>query len=88
VNAEVLDSEMFGGAAGAYAFIGSVLQASTEYSIIATDQHGVISLWNEGGRRSRGVGVIGRIPLERTESCVRACCGCGADREGGWRAGG
>ena len=35
-------------------------------------------------RRSRGVGVIGRIPSGRTESCVRACCGCGADREGGW----
>ena len=36
------------------------------------------------GRRSRGVGVIGRIPSGRTESCVRACCGCGADRSGGW----
>jgi DNA invertase Pin-like site-specific DNA recombinase len=35
-------------------------------------------------RRSRGVGVIERIPLGRTESCVRACCGCGACREGGW----
>ena len=35
-------------------------------------------------RRSRGVGVIGRIPSGRTESCVRACCGCGADRSGGW----
>ena len=63
MNAEVLDSEMFGGAARAYAFIGSVLQASTEYSIIATDQHGVISLWNEGARRSYGYEsgeIIGR----------------------------
>ncbi len=34
-------------------------------------------------RRSRGVGVIRRIPSGRTESCVRACCGCGADRSGG-----
>ena len=63
VNAEVLDSEMFGGAAGAYAFIRSVLEASTEYSIIATDLQGVILLWNEGARRSYGYEsgeIIGR----------------------------
>ena len=63
VNAEVLNSEMFGGAAGAHAFIGSVLEASTEYSIIATDQHGVISLWNEGARQLYGYEpgeIIGR----------------------------
>ncbi len=39
-------------------------------------------------RRSRGVGVSGRIPSWRTESCVRACCGCGTDRSGWWGAGG
>jgi PAS domain S-box-containing protein len=63
VNARVLDSEMFGGAVGACAFIGSVLEASTEYSIIATDQHGVISLWSEGARRLYGYEpgkIIGR----------------------------
>jgi PAS domain S-box-containing protein len=54
MDVELLDSEMFGGAAGAYAFIGSVLEASTEYSIIATDLQGVILLWNEGARRLYG----------------------------------
>jgi two-component system chemotaxis sensor kinase CheA len=53
-NVERLDVEVFGGAAGAYAFIGSVLNASTEYSIIATDLQGVIVLWNEGARRLYG----------------------------------
>jgi PAS domain S-box-containing protein len=35
-------------------FLGSVIQASTEYAIIATDLHGVILLWNEGARRIYG----------------------------------
>ena len=39
------------------------------------------------GRRSRGVGVIGRIPARRTESCVCARCGCGAGCVGWWGAG-
>lgn len=35
-------------------FLGSVIQASTESAIIATDLHGVILLWNEGARRLYG----------------------------------
>lgn len=35
-------------------FLGSVIQASTEYSIIAKDPNGVIILWNEGARRLYG----------------------------------
>src|SRR6266404_4779967 len=35
-------------------FIGSVLQSSTEYSIIAGGLDGQILLWNEGARRVYG----------------------------------
>jgi PAS domain S-box-containing protein len=35
-------------------FLGSVLEASTEYSLIATDVDGVIVAWNEGARRLYG----------------------------------
>jgi PAS domain S-box-containing protein len=54
MGVELLDSGMFGGAAEATALISSVLEASTEYSIIATDLAGVILLWNEGARRLYG----------------------------------
>lgn len=62
-NVNLIDSGMLGGAAEAYAFIGSVLQASTEYSMIATDLQGEILLWNEGARRLYGYEsgeIIGR----------------------------
>jgi PAS domain S-box-containing protein len=35
-------------------FLGSVLEASTEYSMIAIDRDGRIVLWNEGARRLYG----------------------------------
>jgi PAS domain S-box-containing protein len=54
VGGAILDSGLFGGAAEATAFISSVLEASTEYSMIATDLDGVILLWNEGARRLYG----------------------------------
>jgi PAS domain S-box-containing protein len=60
---ELLDPTVFAGAAEANAFISSVLEASTEYSIIATDLQGVILLWNEGARRLYGYEpgeIIGR----------------------------
>src|ERR1700694_2316093 len=38
----------------AVALIGSVLDASTEYSIIAIDPEGQIVGWNEGARRLYG----------------------------------
>src|SRR5664279_2641833 len=54
MDVELLDPTVFAGAAEADAFISSVLEASTEYSIIATDLRGVILLWNEGARRLYG----------------------------------
>jgi PAS domain S-box-containing protein len=45
------------------AFISSILESSTEYSIVATDAEGGILLWNEGARRLYGYEpeeVIGR----------------------------
>jgi protein-histidine pros-kinase len=44
-------------------FVIGVLEASTEYSIVATDSLGVIQLWNEGARRLYGYAspeIIGR----------------------------
>jgi PAS domain S-box-containing protein len=72
----LVDFETFGDAAGAYAFIDSVLEASTEYSIIATDREGVIVLWNEGARRLHGYEadeIIGHPESElHAEDDVRA----------------
>ncbi|MGH2941310.1 MAG: PAS domain S-box protein [Solirubrobacteraceae bacterium] len=57
-------------------FIGNVLESSTEYSLIATDQHGVIRLWNEGARRLYGhtsVDVVGQSwTLLHTDEDIRA----------------
>jgi len=47
----------------AASFLGNVLEASTEYSIIGLDLDGTIQLWNEGARRLYGYepeDVIGR----------------------------
>ena len=40
-------------------FVISILESSTEYSIIATDLKGIIILWNEGARR-----IYGYEPIE------------------------
>jgi protein-histidine pros-kinase len=48
---------------GALHFMTSVLESSTEYSMIATDPAGVIQLWNEGARRLYGYAsteILGR----------------------------
>jgi len=89
---ERLGSGTFGGAADAEAFISSVLEASTEYSMIATDRDGVISLWNKGARRLYGYEpdeVIGRNKsLLHAESDVLAGLPGkmmdGASRDGKW----
>ena len=74
-SVERLRLEMFGGAAEAYAFIGSVLEASTEYSIIAADLEGAIVLWNEGAWRLYGYEqreILGRhTSVLHTENDVR-----------------
>jgi PAS domain S-box-containing protein len=50
----VLDIGAFGSAEEVVDFIETVLEASTAYSIIATDLEGKIVLWNHGARRLYG----------------------------------
>jgi hypothetical protein len=64
---------------------GSINIAGTTFACIFTGD-----IWDDptliSGRRSGGVGVIGRIPSWRTESCVCARRGGSSDCGGGWRA--
>jgi PAS domain S-box-containing protein len=58
------DNAVFGTAEAAVDFIGNLLEASTEYSIIGKDLDGLILLWNEGARRLYGyeaVEVVGQL---------------------------
>ena len=48
------DSGLFAGPGEAEEFIDTLLDSSTEHSLIATDSAGVILLWNEGARRLYG----------------------------------
>src|SRR5436305_14904200 len=48
------DQAIVGDAQTAVNFITSLLQASTEYSIVALGLDGTIRLWNEGARRIYG----------------------------------
>jgi PAS domain S-box-containing protein len=52
--AKLFDAAVFRGPDQAVDFIGTVLEASTEYSIIGKDLDGKILLWNEGARRLYG----------------------------------
>src|SRR3984893_11101706 len=52
--ARLYDSTVFRGSDQAIDFIGTILEASTEYSIIGKDLEGNILLWNEGARRLYG----------------------------------
>jgi hypothetical protein len=45
------DPSIVGDAQATVNFLSSLLQASTEYSIIALGLDGTIRLWNEGARR-------------------------------------
>jgi PAS domain S-box-containing protein len=51
---DLFDAGTFTSPEEAVEFVKNVLESSTEYSIIATDEEGVISLWNEGARRLYG----------------------------------
>jgi len=51
---KLFDSTVLGGADQALEFIGNILEASTEYSIIGKDLEGNILLWNEGAHRMYG----------------------------------
>ncbi|HTE83259.1 MAG TPA: hypothetical protein VK821_00835, partial [Dehalococcoidia bacterium] len=50
----LIDPALFADPYAAANFIGNVLEASTETSIIGTDLEGNIQLWNEGARRLYG----------------------------------
>jgi PAS domain S-box-containing protein len=52
--AKLFDTTVFHGADEAVDFIGNILEASTEYSIIGKDLDGKVLLWNEGARRLYG----------------------------------
>jgi PAS domain S-box-containing protein len=54
LNATLFDSTVMREAQEATEFLGNVLEASTEYSIIGKDIDGKIVLWNEGARRLYG----------------------------------
>ena len=54
MSAGLFDPGTLASAEEAVALIGSVLDASTEYSIVAIDQEGRIVAWNEGARRLYG----------------------------------
>jgi PAS domain S-box-containing protein len=60
----LFDTKIVGEGQNAADFIVSLLQASTEYSIIGKDMDGTILLWNEGARRLYGYEpdeVIGKL---------------------------
>ena len=50
----LFDAGAFATTQDAVAFIGNLVDSSTEYSIVATDLQGVIVVWNEGARRLYG----------------------------------
>ncbi len=55
----------------AVAFVETILQASTEYSIIGKDLDGTIVLWNSGARRLYGkklLGLLDTIAAERQQA--------------------
>jgi protein-histidine pros-kinase len=54
MEGDILGPRAFASAHEAFEYIGSVLEFSTECSVIATDPDGVILLWNEGARRLYG----------------------------------
>ena len=63
MNAKLFDSSLLRQADAGMEFLASVLEASTEYSIIGKSLDGGILLWNEGARRMYGYDadeVIGR----------------------------
>jgi protein-histidine pros-kinase len=72
----VLDIGSFGSAEEVVDFIETVLEASTAYSIIATDLDGKIVLWNHGARRLYGYEsnqIIGQpIAMLHTKEDVEA----------------
>jgi PAS domain S-box-containing protein len=76
VSSHLFDGDATPTAAEAGDMLDSVLAASTEHSLIATDAEGVIQLWNEGARRLYGHSseeIIGKSwTVLHTEEDLRA----------------
>ena len=51
---KLLRQDLYDDPAAAASFLGNILEASTEYSIIGEDLDGTIDLWNEGARLQYG----------------------------------
>ena len=54
MSTRLFDSNVIREAKEAMEFLASILESSTEYSIIGSDLDGTIVLWNEGARRTYG----------------------------------
>jgi rsbT co-antagonist protein RsbR len=88
----LLDGDTFASAKEVVDLLESVLDSSTEYSLIATDPDGVIQLWNEGAARLYGhdsADAVGqRWTLLHTDEDVRAglpqTIAAGALSDGSW----
>src|SRR3989441_12086379 len=64
MKTKLFDSSVITSAKDAAEFMGNVLEASTEYSVIGKDLEGKILLWNEGARRLYGYEpdeVVGKV---------------------------
>ena len=71
MHTRLLDSAVFQDPDHALDFVGNVLEASTEYSIVGTDLSGTIRLWNRGASREYGYEpdeVIGKASLDLLHS--------------------
>ena len=63
MSARAIDLDSFGPPEEAVVFLGNMLEASTEYAIVALDAEGRIVSWNEGARRLYGyepAEIVGR----------------------------
>ncbi len=66
-NRILFDRNLVADADAAVDFVTSILESSTEYSIIGMDADGTVVLWNEGARRNYGYDseeVVGRLRSE------------------------
>ena len=67
MSSSLFDSSILATAQQAVEFVSSILESSTEYSVIGKDLDGKILLWNEGARRMYGYEaeeVVGKLNSE------------------------
>ena len=88
----LFDAAAFESPEDAVDFIAGILESSTEYAMIATDEHGAIVLWNEGARRLYGHALADVAGLPWTflhsganvDAALRLAIRNGASRDGRW----